>query len=77
MNETETTTAPAMKTTIEQIEATGDAEVAAGFVTRAEADASNLFEQRVLGVPSRECPNCGEEYARGQRRCGLCETRLL
>lgn len=61
---------------LKKIEATGDALVAAGFETKAESDESNEFERRVMGIPSRECPNCGAEVSRNQRRCGDCEVRL-
>jgi predicted nucleic acid-binding Zn ribbon protein len=59
-----------------EIEARGDEMVAAGFESERDAEESNEFERRVMGIPSRECPCCGAEVSRNQRRCGDCDTRL-
>lgn len=61
---------------LKKIEATGDALVDAGFETAAEAEASNEFEARVMGISLRECGCCGAEVGRNQRRCGDCGSRL-
>ena len=61
---------------LKKIEADEDALVAAGFATRQEARDSSEWAARVMGIPLRECPHCGAEISRNQRRCGCCECSL-
>ena len=58
------------------LEARSDALVDAGHETPEEAAESDAFEARVMGIPQRECPTCGAEFGRNQRRCGDCGERL-
>lgn len=64
------------KTELEKIEETGDLLIAEGVESERGAEESNEFERRIMGIPGRECKNCGEEYLRGQKRCGLCGEKL-
>lgn len=61
---------------LEDIERRGDQLVASGFETEVDAEESNAFEARVMGIPQRECPVCGAEVGRYQKRCGDCDSSL-
>ena len=55
----------------------GDLEPPAGAKCRTRSGFRSWLRRNVkLTIPSRECPLCGAEVSRRQKRCGDCGARL-